>query len=170
MNSDASSVESTCQLFVAAGTSLVVGPILLQSSSGAAELQAAALPDLDGRTRSVSEWQGKIVLCNFWATWCAPCREEIPMLVDLRREYAPHGFEVLGIAVDSAAKVREFAANYPVLVADAAGLDLIRKLGNASGGLPFTVMLDRKGAVLSRKLGLLRRSALEPGIKGLLGL
>lgn len=158
----------------AAVAGAVVGPILLQSSSGAAELQAAALPDLDGRTRSVSEWQGKIVLCNFWATWCAPCREEIPMLVDLRREYAPHGFEVLGIAVDSAAKVREFAAkyaiNYPVLVADAAGLDLIRKLGNASGGLPFTVMLDRKGAVLSRKLGLLQRSALEPGIKGLLGL
>ena len=95
------------------------------------------------------------------------------MLVDLRREYAPHGFEVVGIAVDNAAKVREFAAkyaiNYPILIADAAGLDLIRKLGNTSGGLPFTVMLDRKGAVLSRKLGLLRRPELEHGIKELLG-
>jgi len=156
----------------AAVAGAVVGPILLQSGSGAAELQAAALPDLEGRTRSVSEWQGKVVLCNFWATWCPPCREEIPLLVDLRRKYASHGLEVVGIAVDNAAKVKEFASkyaiDYPILIADASGLDLVRKLGNPSGGLPFTVTLDRKGALVHRKLGLLRRSELEPRIKELL--
>lgn len=150
----------------------VLGPILLQSRSGAADLLATPLPGLDGRPRRLSDWQGKVVLCNFWATWCAPCREEIPMLVDLREQYLAQGFEVVGIAVDNADKVREFAAKYhvtyPILIAEAAGLDLMQKLGNTAGALPFTVMLDGKGSILSRKLGILRRKDLEPKIKELL--
>ncbi|MEJ2173353.1 MAG: TlpA disulfide reductase family protein [bacterium] len=156
----------------AAVAGVVFGPILLQSGGGAAELLATPMPDLSGRTRRVSDWQGKVVICNFWATWCAPCREEIPMLVDLRAQYAAQGFEVLGIAVDNAANVREFAAkyliSYPVLIAEAGGLDLIRKLGNTAGALPFTVTLDRQGEILSRKLGILRRGEIEPKIKALL--
>lgn len=156
----------------AAVAGVVLGPILLQSGGGSAELLATPMPDLAGRTRRVSDWQGKVVICNFWATWCAPCREEIPMLVDLRAQYAAQGFEVLGIAVDNAANVREFAAkypiSYPVLIAEAGGLDLIRKLGNTAGALPFTVVLDRRGEILSRKLGILRRREIEPKIKALL--
>ncbi len=150
----------------------VVGPILLQSGSGAAGLLATALPDLDGRTRRLSDWKGKVVLCNFWATWCAPCREEIPMLVDLRQEYVAKGFEVVGIAIDHADKVREFSAkyeiSYPVLIAEAGGLDMIRTLGNSAGALPFTVTLDRMGAIVERKLGILHRRDIEPKIKALL--
>jgi thiol-disulfide isomerase/thioredoxin len=157
---------------VAAIAGAVVGPILLQSGSGAAELLATPLPDLSGRPRRLAEWQGKIVLCNFWATWCAPCREEIPMLVSLRSQYAAQGFEIVGIAVDNGDKVREFASkyniSYPILIADAIGLDLIRTLGNTAGALPFTVMLDRDGKILSRKLGLLHRTKIEPKIIELL--
>lgn len=93
------------------------------------------------------------------------------MLVDLREKYVAQGFEVVGIAVDNADKVQEFAAkypiSYPILIAEAAGLDLMRKLGNTAGALPFTVMLDSRGSILSRKLGILRREDLEPQIKGL---
>jgi len=152
----------------------VIGPILLRSDRGAADLLAAPLPDLYGRSRRLSEWQGMVVLCNFWATWCAPCREEIPMLVDLHRTYAKKSFEVVGIAIDNAANVREFAAkyriSYPVLIAETGGLDLVRKLGNTAGALPYTVMLDRRGAILSRKLGILHRRDIEPKIKVLLGI
>jgi len=158
----------------AAVAGALVGPILLQSNSGAAELLATPLPGLDGRMRRLADWRGKVVLCNFWATWCAPCREEIPMLVDLREKYTAQGFEVVGIAVDNEAKVREFAdkyqVSYPILVASAEGLDLMRALGNTAGALPFTVTVDRQGSIVSRKLGILRRSDIEPKIKALLAL
>jgi thiol-disulfide isomerase/thioredoxin len=150
----------------------IVGPLLLQTGGVAAELLATPLPDLSGRPRRLAEWQGKVVLCNFWATWCAPCRKEIPMLVSLRNEYASQGFEVVGIAVDNPAKVREFSSkysiSYPILIAEASGLDLIRTLGNTAGALPFTVMLDRNGAIHSRKLGILHKDKIEPQIKALL--
>ena len=150
----------------------VVGPILLRSGDDAVGLLTTDLPDLTGRTRRLAEWKGKIVLCNFWATWCAPCREEIPMLVDLREKYAAKGFEVVGIAVDNATNVREFSAkyqiSYPILVAEAAGLDLLRAVGNSAGALPYTLMLNRRGEILSRKLGILRKTVIEPTIKDLL--
>jgi len=150
----------------------VIGPILLQSESGAADLQVIPLPDLSGRSRQISEWQGKVVLVNFWATWCAPCREEIPMLVSLHRKYSSRGLEIVGIAVDNASKVSEYASkygiSYPVLIAYSSGIGLMRKLGNAAGALPYTVILDRRGAIVSRKLGILRQREVEHQIKGML--
>ena len=94
------------------------------------------------------------------------------MLVELREKYARQGFEIVGIAIDNADKVREFAAkyriSYPVLIAEAGGLDLIRKMGNTAGALPFTLLLDKRGEVFSRKLGILHRRDIEPKIKALL--
>jgi thiol-disulfide isomerase/thioredoxin len=133
---------------------------LLRSKDAGAALQAAKFTDLEGKSRRLAEWRGKIVLCNFWATWCLPCREEIPMLVGLSKEMAPKGVEIVGIALDSVVKVRQFASEYkvtyPLLIAGPDGIDLMRASGNQIGGLPYTAFLDRHGRIVHRKLGALR--------------
>lgn len=149
----------------AAAAGAVVGVLALQSRSGAADLLAARFQDLDGRPRRLLEWQGRVLLCNFWATWCAPCREEIPLLVAAKQQWSNSGGEIVGIGIDSAVKIREFVrtykVNYPVLVADATAISLLRSLGNRSGGLPYTVVLDRRGAVTHRHLGALTEADLR---------
>jgi peroxiredoxin len=157
----------------AAALGALVGPVLLQSRSGAADLLAASFADDSGRPRRLLEWAGKVLVCNFWATWCLPCREEVPMLVAAREAHASRGVEVIGIAIDSAAKVREFstayAVGYPLLLADAGAIELMRKLGNPAGGLPYTVVLDRRGALAYRKLGPLTRPELDRVLADLAG-
>lgn len=160
----------------AAAAGFLVGPALLQLGGGREEgaLAQAVFKDLDGKPRRLAEWQGRALVCNFWATWCAPCREEIPLLIAARQKYGPSGVEIVGIAIDNAAKVREYAASsnisYPVLLAEADGLDLMRQLGNSAGGLPYTVIADRRGGVVHRKLGALKQPELngflEPLAKG----
>lgn len=162
----------------AAAAGFLVGPVLLRqtgwgeggkgaasAAAGNLALRSASLMDLGGRTRHLSEWQDRILICNFWATWCAPCLEEIPLLVAARAKYASAGVEVLGIAVDNSAKVRDFTASfkisYPVLLGESEGLDLMRKLGNNTGGLPYTVVTDRQGGVVHRKLGAFKQADLE---------
>jgi thiol-disulfide isomerase/thioredoxin len=150
---------------LAAAAGFLAGPIVLQSRSGAAELRSARFTDLSGKPRSVSEWDGRVLVCNFWATWCPPCVEEIPILSAARRDFAAKGVEVVGIALDSNHNVAKFLAKlpvaYPVLVAGLEVLDLLRKLGNPSGGLPFTVILDRVGAVAETKLGTFKEAELR---------
>lgn len=149
---------------LAAGA-LVAPAILRRSDSGGDSLASAQFVDLEGKTRSVAEWRGKWLVANFWATWCAPCLEEIPLLMAARRLRTGNGLEVVGIAIDQEAKVSQFASkmqiDYPVLIAGADGLDLIRKLGNRSGGLPFTVFLNRAGRIAQVKLGVLRQPELD---------
>jgi thiol-disulfide isomerase/thioredoxin len=162
----------------AAAAGFLVGPVLLQSTEGGRApgprlddriLRSATLVDLAGKPRRFSEWQGQVLVCNFWATWCAPCREEIPLLMSEREKYRESGLEIVGIAIDNAGKVGEFAASlkitYPILLAEADGLDLMRKLGNTSGGLPYTVIADRQGTVVHRKLGAMQQADLD-GILG----
>jgi thiol-disulfide isomerase/thioredoxin len=135
-------------------------------------LERAELVDLEGNARRMSEWRGKVVLVNFWATWCAPCLEEIPMLIEVRQNTAPLGLEIVGIAVDNGVKVAEFTAKikipYPVLVAEASGLGLIRELGNSAGGLPYSVFLDRNGTPVRTRLGALKRPEVDALIADLL--
>ena len=151
----------------AAAAGFLAGPALLRLSgdSEGAVLGAAAFGDLEGRRRRLAEWRGKVLVCNFWATWCAPCREEIPLLVAARQKHGPSGVEIVGIAIDNPSKVREFSAtfkiSYPVLVAEADGLDLMRQLGNTGGGLPYTVIADREGSLVHRKLGALKEAELD---------
>ena len=132
----------------------------------------ASFPDQTGKLRRIVEWHGSILVCNFWATWCAPCREEIPILMEVRRKHLASGVEMIGIAIDQAANVAEYAANmkisYPLLVADAIGLELMRGLGNKSGGLPYTAFFDRSGALAHRKLGPLALPELEDTLQRLL--
>ena len=150
----------------------LVGALALQAQSGAAELLAAPFRDLSGAKRTLREWRGRVVVCNFWATWCAPCREEIPMLVAVRGVFAAKGVEIVGIGIDQTEKVQEFAKTYnityPVLIAEADAIELMRRLGNALGGLPYTVVLDRLGGVAHRRLGALTRAEVEKVLEGLL--
>lgn len=156
----------------AATAGILAGPFLLQSQGGAAELQAASFPDLSGASRALETWKGKVLLCNFWATWCAPCREEMPLLEEIHRKYGQQGLQIVGIGIDRADKIRQFAADfrisYPLLIAESGGIDLMRKLGNGEGALPYTVVLDRRGTIAYRRLGILRREKLEPTLAGLL--
>lgn len=152
------------------GVAAVVAGVLLgspqaDSPSGVAALRSARLTDLSGKPRWLSEWGGRILVVNFWATWCPPCREEIPALVRARDKLFSSGVEFVGIAIDHAVKVSEFARiiqiSYPLLIADAFGLDLVRKLGNPTGGLPFTLVLDRQGEVVHRNLGAVTQEQIE---------
>jgi thiol-disulfide isomerase/thioredoxin len=151
----------------AAAAGFLAGPALIRLGGNpeADALGAAGFPDFEGTPRRLAEWRGRVLVCNFWATWCGPCREEIPLLIAVRQNYATLGGEVVGIAIDNAAKVREFSASfgisYPILLAEADGLDLMRKLGNSSGGLPYTVIADRQGVPVQRKLGALKPGELE---------
>jgi len=158
---------------VAAAAGGIAGVLALQSHSGAAELLRARFTDLDARPRRLLEWQGRALLCNFWATWCAPCREEIPILVAASRHWSDRGVEIVGIGIDSAVKIREFAdtfrISYPLLVADATAVSLVRRLGNPAGGLPYTVGLDRLGAVATRHLGAFSEAGLRQVMESLVG-
>lgn len=120
-------------------------------------LYTTRLQDLQGKQIALAKWQGRILLLNFWATWCAPCREEIPLLVDTQHRYAGDGVQIVGIGVDSMDKilpfVTEVAIDYPILVDQTGGIALSRRLGNRTEVLPFTALIDRQGRVVSVKAG-----------------
>lgn len=122
------------------------------------------LASIDGRRVSISDFDGRVVLINFWATWCAPCREEMPMLSELHRQYTDRGLQVVGIALDDLQQVRDFVGDlqitYPVLVGATDVLAAGRRYGNRSSLLPYSVLIDRQGVVRWTRLGALRRAEL----------
>ncbi len=121
------------------------------------------LPDLDGRMVSLSDYAGQVVLVNFWATWCIPCREEIPDFVELISEYAAEGFAILGITIDTidVSEVKEFAVmykiNYPVLYAGKQAKQLTRDYGNFRG-IPASFLVNHEGIRIKRVLGRMEKS------------
>ena len=120
------------------------------------------LADRDGKPRALSEWDGKALVINFWATWCAPCRREIPMLNALARERRGQAFEVIGIAVDFRADVLKYLQttpiDYTVLIGEQEGLDAARAFGIETIGLPFTAFTDRSGRIAAIHVGELHRA------------
>ena len=126
-----------------------------------------ALKSLDGKTVHLSDFRGKAVLLNFWATWCEPCKIEMPWFVDLQKQYAPEGLQIVGVAMDDAAEkdIADFAhkmgVNYPVLIGK-------EEVGTAYGGLPFlptTFYIDRDGKVVDKVFGLKGRAEIEDLVK-----
>lgn len=119
------------------------------------------LADREGKPRALSEWDGKPLVINFWATWCAPCRREIPMLNALARDTAAEGIEVIGIAIDFREEVLKFLDStpiaYTVLIGEQDGMDAARAFGMASIGLPFTAFTDRQGRIATIHVGELHR-------------
>ena len=125
----------------------------------------------DGNTLAFATLAHKPLLLNFWATWCPPCVEELPMLERFSREQAVNGLQVVGLAIDQPSAVRKFlervSISFPVGLAGMQGTELVRQLGNTTGGLPFTIVLNRDGAVLGRKMGKLEPADLEAWQRGL---
>jgi len=138
----------------------------------AAALLAASLPDEQGVPQPLAQWKGKVLVVNFWATWCPPCLKEIPELRRVQEKLGPAGVQVVGIAVDDKAKVIDFVKttplNYPSLIAAAEGLTLSRRAGNKLGGLPYTVIIDRQGRTARIELGAIDEKKLEPILRPLL--
>lgn len=116
-----------------------------------------ALPDLNGKERWLSEWYGKTIVLNFWATWCGPCRDEMPLLLNVQKQYQDQGVVVIGLAIDDrdsvAAFAKEMRIGYPLLIGEEAGLSLLSRYGNPRGFLPYTVIIRPDGEIAARKLG-----------------
>jgi thiol-disulfide isomerase/thioredoxin len=139
----------------AAAAGALFGVLALQSQSGAADLLAARFSDLDGAPRRLLEWQGKALLCNFWATWCAPCRDEMPALETLARELGPRGLAVVGVNYKESKRevqafVQEQKLGFPVLLDDAGQVARHYQVF----ALPVTVLVDRQGIVAGTALGI----------------
>ncbi len=130
-----------------------------------ARLPAFALSDLSGQPTPISRWSGKSLVINFWATWCAPCRREIPLLQTLATDWAARDVTVLGIAVDYRDKVRDFARelkiDYPLLIGEQDALDVAAQFGMDSPAFPFTVFTDQRGEVVALFVGELHRPQAE---------
>jgi peroxiredoxin len=129
------------------------------------------LPDLQGKPRSIAEFDGKVVVLNFWATWCPPCRDEIPDFVKLQSQYGARGVQFVGVAMDEKQAVESFVKelpiNYVVLVGDEEG-KITSSYGNDLIALPYTVVIDRKGQVAATRKGRFRPEDLGPTLDSLL--
>lgn len=135
----------------------------------------ASLTGLDGQPVAMERFRGRPLIVNFWARWCAPCREEIPELVRLRDAQGADGIEVIGIAIEEADKLeavsdfaKTYSMSYPVVLAAKDGILLMKALGNPQAGLPFTVYIGRDGKPAGSKMGVVRRVNLEASAQALL--
>jgi len=136
------------------------------------QLPLAVLPDLNGAAHNLGKWRGQVIVLNFWASWCPPCRNEMPEFIALQEKYGTRGLQILGVAIDDPEDARRFAEsvgiNFPVLLGDTEAIELSQQLGNRFSGLPFTVVFDRDGLAVLRHGGEIDRERLEQTILPLL--
>ena len=130
------------------------------------------LADLDGVKHNVHEWNGQVIVLNFWATWCPPCRKETPMFVELQEKLGAKGLQFVGVAIDDSNEVKEFmdtyGVNYPMLIGVDDAIEVAKAYGNRFGALPYTVIIDRKGNIAFVQRGELERQVAEKAINALL--
>jgi thiol-disulfide isomerase/thioredoxin len=116
-----------------------------------------SLPDLSGVQHNIYEWQGKILIINFWATWCPPCLKEIPEFIALQEQYSNKGLQFIGIAIDEPEAVNQYLnstkINYPVLIGEDKGVALAHQLGNIVDTVPFTIVVDQHRQIIHRQPG-----------------
>lgn len=126
---------------------------------------AFSLPGPDGDMHSISHWDGDILAINFWATWCTPCKEEIPEFVELQNKYRDRGVTFIGVAIDRTAAVTDFVErygmNYPVLIGEQAAVDAAKAYGNQIGALPYTTFVNRSGRITHVHRGRLPKAEAE---------
>ncbi len=149
-----------------------VRPEAQQSSGEIAKLEltpgvlyATSFPDVSGKAQNLGQWQRDLLVINFWATWCAPCKEEMPLLADLQQKYAKNGVQFVGIAADNSANVANFAQKiplgYPLLPDESRAIEFSKRLGNRLGLLPHTVVVTPGGEVVYSKLGVVKQAEFE---------
>ncbi|MDY0011827.1 MAG: TlpA disulfide reductase family protein [Rhodocyclaceae bacterium] len=138
----------------------------------ASQFLSLILPDTQGTPQALAQWHGQVVVANFWATWCPPCRTEIPAFARISERYAGQGVQFLGISIDTPAKVEAFQKEagvpYPLLIGSPETLELSARLGNHAQALPFTAIFDQGGRLRHVRLGTLSESDLEGKIRSLL--
>jgi peroxiredoxin len=131
-----------------------------------------SLPDVSGRLRYISEWDGQVLVVNFWATWCPPCLKEVPELVEIQHRFASSGFEVIGIALQKPEELTEFmqamGMNYTVLAGEEPVIVIAEKFGNNVGVLPYTAIIDRAGTIVFVRAGPITGEEIEAIITELL--
>ena len=127
------------------------------TSPDTSTLPTFRLPDLTGKPHQLSDWKGKVVVLNFWATWCPPCKREIPEFVKLQRQYGGQGLQFVGIAIEDKEPVSEYTdfidINYPILIGGDSAIELAKRMGNQFGAVPYSVVIDRQGHLVHRQTG-----------------
>lgn len=159
---------------VAQGMKAAASQTANAGTSAANSRRTFTLPDMEGVTHSLSEWQDKVILLNFWASWCAPCQYEIRDLVAWQKKYGAQGLQVIGVGVDVVQKLRNvqrtLEMNYPVLVADPSRYsNIMEAWGNNVGTVPHTAVINREGSVVYIHRGLLSEETFAENILPLLG-
>lgn len=155
----------TAALAAAAGATFAWWRFQPHGQPDASGFWSQSFPLLDGSPLALTTLRGRPLLVNFWATWCPPCVEELPLLNRFYAENRAKGWQLVGLAVDREAPVKQFLTrqplDFPVAMAGLGGVEVSRALGNDAGGLPFTVVFDSNGAVVQRKIGQLRAAELS---------
>ncbi len=150
---------------------LISAPEGLSGKSTFKPLPEIILNDTAGRQHNIKEWQGKVLVLNFWATWCPPCLKEMPVFQAMQNEYSQQGLQFIGIAIDETGPVKTFLAqnqiSYPVLLAQDEGAKIAHELGNVFNTVPFTVVVNRQGQVVKSHMGELDREDLLEIVKPL---
>jgi len=148
-----------------------MAPAVAGGAASANTFFSQSFPDASGKQHVFSDYRGKVVVINFWATWCVPCVKEIPELSKISTEYSQRNVVFVGIGIDNASSIAEFQqkipTSYPLLVAGATGSDLVREFGDTAGALPYTLILDDKGTVRATKLGPISEKELRAWLKPL---
>jgi thiol-disulfide isomerase/thioredoxin len=166
-------------LIAVAVVSMVNGIGFLWYSSPTSETQPVthrpifSFPDLQGKIRTNTEWDGKVVIVNFWATWCSPCIREIPLFIELQKKYGYQGLQFVGVTFDKFGFVENFVnkigMNYPALIGEQGKvIRLAQEFGNRMGVLPYTIIIDRKGNIILRHVGEMDKAQIERTVLPLL--
>lgn len=148
-------------------------PLFFASApSNTQALFAASFPDAEGKPQALSQWRGKVLVVNFWASWCGPCREEMPMLDEIQADYGAKDVRIVGISAEDAEHLKAFSeeikVGYTLLSGDFDALVLAQALGNDKGILPFTVVVDKSGKIANTMFGMIDKTTLEKTLAPLL--